>query len=386
MNFLSDNKQIYSNTFIKQKSVCHLTSVHSRNDIRIFLKQCSSLANAGYNVSLIVADSKGDEIKNGVKIIDAGVKASNRLLRMTRTVSKIYKKAKEIDAEIYHFHDPELIPIGLKLKQSGKTVIYDVHEDYSEDILNKGWIVKPLRNIIADIFEYYESYAAKKLDAIVTATPHIKKKFKPLNSNTFDINNYPILNSSVFNDSNKTIRQRKINYVGAIGGIRGIFEMIRALEFIDTNLILAGTFSTNKDYELAKSMKGWKKVDYQGQVDRTEVEKILVESLAGLVLYHPGPNHNNCQPNKLFEYMAAGLPVIASNFPLWKEIVEKNKCGICVNPLNPEEIADAINWLMQNQTEASLMGKNGLRAVLEKYNWEAESHKLIRFYDNLLKR
>ena len=81
--------------------------------------------------------------------------------------------------------------------------------------------------------------------------------------------------------------------------------------------------------------------------------------------------------------MAAGLPVIASNFPLWKEIVEKNKCGICVNPLSPREIAAAINWMLQNPTDAAEMGRNGRKAVLEKYNWEAESKKLIKFYEEI---
>jgi len=161
--------------------------------------------------------------------------------------------------------------------------------------------------------------------------------------------------------------------------------MVCALECTDTRLVLAGKFASTDDFDSAKSMKGWAQVDYRGQVDRSEVAKILTESSAGLALYHPGPNHDDSQPNKLFEYMAAGIPVIASNFPLWKEIVVKNECGICVDPLNPEEIAAAINWVLQNPMAAASMGRNGLNAVLEKYNWEAESQKLNSFYEKLLK-
>ena len=368
----------------RMNKIVHLTSVHGRHEIRTFLKECVSLARYGYDVSIIIADGQGDEIKDGVKIYDVGPKTGGRLSRMTKTVSKIHKKAKELDGDVYHFHDPELIPVGLKLKKQGKKVIYDVHEDYGEDILNKEWLPKIIRNPVAKIFDRYEKKAAKAFDGIVTATPHIMTKFKPFNRNTIDINNYPILNTTDTHNFKETLKGKNVNYVGAIGRIRGIIEMVTSLEFTDAKLILAGNFTTPGDYALVKSLKEWTKVDYRGQVVRSEIEKIFAESTAGLVLYHPGPNHTDSQPNKLFEYMAAGLPVIASNFPLWKEIVEKNSCGICVNPLNSKEIADAINWVLKNPLQAAEMGRNGRKIVLEKYNWEAESKKLIKFYEEEL--
>lgn len=367
-------------------SIIHITSVHPRYEVRTFLKECVSLAEHGYDVTIVLADGKGDEVKDGVKIVDAGEKSDSRISRMTGTVSKIYRKVKEIDAKIYHFHDPELIPIGLKLKGNGKIVLYDIHEDYSEDIQNKEWIPRALRSIVAKVFNRYESYAVKKMDGLITATPHIRKKFEKFNSNTIDVNNYPILALQTLNISACAAKNKNVNFVGAINRIRGIMEMIHALEFTDARLILAGEFTTSDDLDLAKSMNGWAKVDYRGQIDRSEVAKLLSESAAGLVLYHPGPNHNDSQPNKLFEYMAAGLPVIASNFPLWRKIIEENKCGICVNPLKPKEIAGAINWVLQNPAEAVVMGRNGLEAVLEKYNWETESQKLIKIYEALMEQ
>lgn len=365
--------------------IAHFTSVHERYEIRTFLKECVSLAHHGYDVSIVLADGNGNEIKDGITIVDAGPKIGGRLSRMTKTVRKIYKKAKMLDGDIYHFHDPELIPIGLKLKKQGKKVIYDVHEDYGEEILNKEWLPKFFRNIVARFFDRYEKKAAKEFDGIVTATPHIRKKFEKINPNTVDINNYPILNSTDTHKLQETIKGKNINYVGAIGRIRGIIEMVGALEGTDARLVIAGKFASMDDFNLVKSMKGWAKVDYRGQVDRSEIDQIFAESAAGLVLFHPGPNHTDSQPNKLFEYMAAGLPIIASDFPLWKEIVERNKCGICVNPLNPKEIADAINWVFKNPTAAVEMGKNGMKAVSEKYNWDVESRKLIHFYEKLLK-
>jgi glycosyltransferase involved in cell wall biosynthesis len=110
----------------------------------------------------------------------------------------------------------------------------------------------------------------------------------------------------------------------------------------------------------------------------------MSHSKAGIVTFHPLPNHIDAQPNKMFEYMSAGLPIITSNFPLWKEIVEGNSCGICVNPLDPEEIGKAIEYIISHSNEAEKMGQNGKKAVLEKYNWQVEEKKLFEVYEELL--
>jgi len=131
-------------------------------------------------------------------------------------------------------------------------------------------------------------------------------------------------------------------------------------------------------------MPGWQNVETLGYLDRNAVKSTLSRSMRGLVLFHPEPNHVNAQPNKMFEYMSAGIPVIASNFPLWKEIVEGTECGICVDPLNPKEIADAIRWIIEHPVEASRMGENGRKAVEERYNWGIEEKKLLELYNKIL--
>ena len=133
--------------------VTHLSTVHSRYDTRIFIRMCSSLATHGHNVSLVVADNLGDEIKNGVSIIDVGAKSSGRFFRMTTSVKKVFEKAKELDSDIYHFHDPELIPTGLKLKNLGKKVIFDIHENTDLQILEKDWIPLIFRKLTSYILE-----------------------------------------------------------------------------------------------------------------------------------------------------------------------------------------------------------------------------------------
>lgn len=360
--------------------IVHLTSVHGRYDVRIYTKECITLSNAGYEVYLVVADGKNDELINNVHIVDAGVSPGNRLTRMTKTVSKIYFKAIELDGDVYHFHDPELFHIALKLKGLGKKVIFDSHEDYTEDILNKNWIPLIFRKIISIAYNRFEKRSVKKIDGVVTATATIRKRFDAYTINTIDVNNYPVISKM---QKEKKSKSNNIVYIGAIGKHRGIFEMLQAIKDINVNFIIAGTFITDKEYEGAKSMDGWKRVDYRHQIPRSEIESLLLQSSAGLVLFHPGPNHDDSQPNKLFEYMSAGLPVIASNFPLWKAIIEKNRCGICVNPLEPDEIKNAISYIIDNPLEAQEMGLNGLKAIHSTFNWTNESTKLLDFYKRL---
>ena len=369
---------------LTKHKIIHLTSVHGRYEIRTFLKECISLARYGYDVSIIIADGQGDAIKDGVKIYDAGPKTGGRLSRMTKTVRKIYKKAKELDGDVYHFHDPELIPVGLKLKKQGKKVIYDVHEDYGENIKNKKWLPKILRITVANIFDRYEKKAAKAFDGIVTATPHILNRFSHINPFSVDIKNYPIQKSFI-PLSRKETYSASICFTGLICKSYGISELLVSLELLNNvNLILCGPFESQAYADELKLMDGWKFVDYRGIVDYDEVKRIFASCAIGMVALLPNTTNNYSLPIKMFEYMAAGLPVISSNFPLWKEIVEKNNCGICVNPLKVQEIAEAINWVLQNPADAAEMGRNGRKAVLEKYNWETESKKLIKFYEEIL--
>jgi glycosyltransferase involved in cell wall biosynthesis len=299
--------------------ICHLTSVHPRYDARIFHKECKTLSNAGFDVNLVVADGKGDEVVDKIKIYDVG-KPINRKERMLKTTKKVLKKALEVNAEIYHFHDPELIPIGIKLKKLGKKVIYDVHEDLPRQLLSKPYLNKFSKVILSKIIEIYENYAAKKFDYIITATPYIRNRFKKLNPNTIDINNFPLLNEFYSIDL-KNNKENAVCYIGGITKIRGIIELIKSLEHVDTTLHLAGEFESEDLKKEVMQLMGWEKVKYYGYVSREKVREIFTSVNAGIVTFLPEPNHINAMPNKLFEYMSASLAVIASNFTLWKEIL-----------------------------------------------------------------
>ncbi|MCH2235075.1 MAG: glycosyltransferase family 4 protein [Crocinitomicaceae bacterium] len=362
--------------------IAHLTSVHAAADVRIFVKECSSLARAGNDVYYVVPNSESGVV-NGVQIISFKTERRGRIKRMWKTVNEVYEKALELDADVYHLHDPELLRIGTKLKKKGKHVIYDAHEDLPRQILAKQYIPKIIRKTLSVFAEKTENRKAKKLSAIVAATPFIRERFKKVNPNTIDVNNYPILEELIQEIDYLDKTENNICYVGGITEIRGILELIESTNEAQCKLILAGIFSPKELEEKAKSTPGWKNVDFLGMVDRKEISNIYKNSKAGIVTLYPTINYLDSLPIKMFEYMVAGLPVVASNFPYWIDIVEKNEAGICVDPKNPNEIAKAVKHIFNDPYKAKVMGEKGKKLVLEKYNWKNEESKLLQLYESL---
>jgi len=359
--------------------ITHLTSAHPRYDTRIFLKECVSLAkNSDYTVSLVVADDKNDELKDNVSIYSVG-KANGRKDRILNTTKKVLQRAIELDSHIYHLHDPELIFVGLKLKKLGKKVIFDAHEDLPKQVLAKHYLGNFTKKVLSFIIAKFEIWAFKKFDLVVAATPIIKEKFLKYNIKSIDINNFPILDELI------SIKPRfnapTICYIGLLYDTRGIREIIKAIEKLDVKLIIAGKFFDKNFEDEIKALKGWSKVDFRGFASRDEVKNILEESIAGLVTLHPTPSYIEAYPVKMFEYMSAGITVISSDFPLYKEFVEQNNCGICVDPLDIKQIEKAIKKCLGDFELTKQMGQNGKNAIKEKYNWKIEEKKLIKLYE-----
>jgi glycosyltransferase involved in cell wall biosynthesis len=359
--------------------ICHISSAHKRDDIRIFVKECVTLAKAGHEVILVVADNLSDEVRDGVTIYSVG-KQSTRQKRIRQTPKDIYNKIIDLNPEAVHFHDPELMLIGCKLAKRGYKVIYDVHEDLPKQVLNKHWLPKFSRGIISCAVAILEKKCAKRFYGIVAATPIIAKRFNTYNPNTISLCNYPLLAELNVSYTIWDRRHDSICYIGSISQTRGILPIVASCAISKVYLELAGMFSGDITLDDLKAQSGGKYINYLGVLNRSEIADLLQRVKIGMVTLLPTPSYLESLPIKMFEYMLAGIPVIASDFPLWQEIITKYGCGILVEPTDASQIADAINWLLANQAMASQMGVNGRKAVLEYFNWEQEQQKLLDFY------
>ena len=369
----------------KSLKIAHLTSVHKRFDTRIFKKQCISLSKKdNYNVSLIVADGLGSTKHKNINIYDVGP-SKNRFDRIFISVKKIYLKALDLDCDIYHLHDPELLNIGLKLKNKGKTIIFDSHEDVSEDIMIKDWIPFYLRKIISLTYNAFEKFVCKRLDFVISATPYISNKFQEKGIISYDIKNYPLEEDFNYQKTNWKDKSNEICYVGEISKERGIVEIIESLEnFKNIRLNLVGSFSDLNLKNRCEKMKGWSKVNELGFLSKKEINKVFNNSKLGIATLHPTKTYLPSIPVKIFEYMAAGLPIICSNFDFWDELIFKEyKCAIKVDPLSSLEIADAVERLIYSDVDSKKMIREGTRAIKETFNWKIEEKKLYDVYNNL---
>ena len=306
---------------------------------------------------------------------------------MSRTVRAVLHAALAEDADLYHFHDPELIPVGLWLKARGKRVLYDVHEHVPQQIRAKTWISPWLRRPMSAGMVAIEGGSTRLFDGVVAATPTIASRFPA--DKTVTVQNFPIV-GEFRQRAGVPYRQRAatVAYVGGLTAQRGAWEMVRAMgclpEGLGARLQLAGAFQPEQLQGELEAAPAWPLVDCAGWLSRGEVADFLGRARIGMVTLHPLPNYQDAYPIKLFEYMAAGIPVVASDFPLWRRIVEDAGCGLLADPLDPNAIAAAIQWLLEHEDEAEAMGRRGQRAVIEQYNWDVEAKKLLDFYHSLL--
>lgn len=365
------------------KKICVMTSVHNLFDIRIYHKEVKSLLSAGYRIYLIA--QSGDAQIEEIRLIPINP-APNRFTRFFLVMPKIIIATFKQKADVYHFHDPDLIVAGFLLKIfTSSKVVYDVHEDVPKQILSKIWLPAITRKPISAIFDILEKKIAKTFDAVIVATPSIAKSFSGCKVTC--IANYPKLeyfDDIVSQKKESTSREFRVIYAGGLDKMRGIREIVKAYGLIsdkeNIKMVLAGQFSEELFKKEITESDEWKKINYLGLLPLKDVYKEMVSADAGIICFLPEPNHIEALPNKIFEYMAAGIPIIASDFPLWKEIIEKRGCGICVEPQNPKSIAKALSFLAENPDKARRMGENGRKAVREVYNWEKESQKLLNLY------
>jgi len=370
-----------------QKKICVMTSAHPPFDVRIFHKECKSLAAAGYDVALVVPYHES-LVKDGVRIVATPPRAG-RLRRMTRGVFDVLRAANREDADLYHFHDPELIPAGIVLRLLGRKVIYDIHENLPETLSYKPYLPAWLRTpAFVRMVALLEKMASRFFSGLITTTSFLTNRFSPSNRKIALVRNYPLLDEFTFSDSIE-VRNSAFIYVGSrLTEGRGMPQLVEAIGLVpagaSARLQLAGTFDPPELQERLQAFPGWQRTEVLGYLGRSQVAEVLSRALAGLAVLQPEPNNVQGLSTKLYEYMASGLPVIASDFPSFRAVVEEARCGLVVDPMDARAIAEAMIYLLENPAEARAMGERGRSAVLHKFNWNAEQQNLLDLYDELL--
>lgn len=369
----------------KKARVCHVTSVHDSTDVRVFKKECVSLAKK-YDVFLVAKGESREE--SGVNVIGVGEAPKNRLKRMASFSKKVFDKAFSLSCDIYHFHDPELLPFALKMKRKGKIVIFDSHEMYSEQICNRTYLRKWIRNLIAALYSLYERYVMKKLDAVIfPCLINGKHPFEGRCNIVETVDNFPII-SELYDRYDKNCKKiaNSACYVGSISANRGVTNFIKAASIVNGLALLGGPFDS-REYEIElKSMTEYKNVNYFGLLNREQVFNIISSSMVGMANLKNVGQYNKYDnlATKVYEYMSLGVPVILSKSPFNEMIMGQYNFGICVDPDNIEETADAMNRLFKDEELRKMMGNNGRMAVKNHFNWLTEERKLFQLYDTVL--
>lgn len=358
--------------------ICMLSSVHSADDIRIVEKEARSLSEAGHDVTVVARSPRpSDPGRIEFKLIEVPPVA--RWKRPWVAGRAAIALARATGADVVQFHDPELIPFALLLKRRGCKVIYDVHEDVPADIHSKRWIWPWMRPAVARTMEVLERSAAHRFDAVVAATPAIADRFRTYGAAVTLVQNTVRLDEFI-EPTPTTERRRQAVYVGRTSFDRGLIEMVDACASVGLPLVLAGTIGREEQAWLEKSSAD---VSYRGKLGRGEIATLLNESLVGLNLLLPEPNYLLSLPTKLFEYMAAGLPVISSDLPKSKEIVEAAGCGFVVSLKDRAALLDCLSTLADDPQRAIALGLAGRAAVADNFSWQHDAVELNQLYRRL---
>jgi glycosyltransferase involved in cell wall biosynthesis len=372
-------------TNARMSRIRHLTSVHQIGDNRILYREAKGLADAGYDVALVVGQVSTGPVA-GVPVIGVGP-ARNRVARATGTVWKVFRAARRERARIYHLHDPELLWAGLLLKLLGHRVVYDVHEDAPKQIMNKFWIPWWAKRILSVGTALVERAGAAVLDGIVAATPSIAERFPT--DKTVVVQNFPRLAAASERPDAPDFGDRPyaFAYTGGLAKVQGLREIVATAALLAPDLgqaVVAGSFDDDAVEREIRASEGWTRVDYRGRVTPDEVLDVIHSACCGLVIDPPISNYLESYSTKMFEYMACGVPVVCSDFPLWTRLIADADCGVTVDPTDPHAVVKAVEALSRDPQEARRLGENGRRAILERYNWENEFAKLDDLYRRMV--
>jgi len=371
--------------------VCHITTVHPAKDARIFYRMCRGLAARRIEVVEIAPGRFGAEpCLQPSEWNDAIAKASRPL----RAVLALRAAVAE-HAQVYHFHDPEFIPMALALKllKPDSAVVYDVHEDYPSMMRDKYWLPPWLRPALSLGMRWANRVAGRWLDGIVVADPGVAAEFAAITpGKIFVYYNFPSLSLFGRPPAAQSKAEVDLIYVGGLSERAGIFVLFDALEILARSGIkptvrLAGY--TDGEEGLAAVNAALKRrglcdqVAFHGRLPHDQVSDWLVTGRIGLVSLQAIPKFMKNIPSKMFEYWACGLPVLASDLPPARKFLVDGKNGYLFSPASAAQLSERISFMLSNPERCRSLGRAGQRTVRGEWNSESQIDALIQFYQAL---
>jgi glycosyltransferase involved in cell wall biosynthesis len=363
--------------------VVHVTSAHAATDTRVFLKQCRGLAAAGHEVVLVVADGVGDRRIDGVQVRSVDLPRS-RGDRMLRAAWGCVRQALRERGDVLHFHDPELLPWAQVLRRMGKRVVYDMHEFGPAQIAEKSWINPRLRSVVGWMWRSVERELLRGVP-VVFAARSLARDY-PFVGRSEIVENMPLVEELL------QIRQPRhdrftLGYMGSLTVSRGSLQMLGAVERlrkegIPVELECVGPAHDSRSAEALRRFadEPGTGIRWHGRLAPVAGWRVMARCHVGLAVLLPEPRYLEAYPTKLFEYMALGLPPIVSDFPIYRGVIERTGCGLCVGPLDQDALCEAIRWCASHPEELEAMRERGRLAVERDYSWQSEQRKLLEFY------
>ena len=365
------------------------------------LKEAVSLQNFGFNITILCWDRQAElkpeeTLPSGVTVIRIQNIPSSygigllQLSRIPRFWLAIQQYLKDIKPQLIHCHDFDTLPAGLWFGLIHRIpVIYDAHEYYAELVKPRvqgiiGWL---LHNII----NLGEKLGAHLSRAVVTVDDTLATIYQKQNPHVIVLGHYPEKRLALQSNPVFTRPILSLIYAGRLSVDRGILiyaDMVQILhdKGIPIRLILAGVFTPESEkqifFDYAKDITSL--INYVGWIPYDRIAQVYHDIDIGLAVLLPEPRYVAATPVKLFEYMACGLPVIASSFPSITAIVNDANCGLLINP--SADLSEAINTIVvwwKNNTIPQTLGESGRQAILSKYNWENQINQLVELYQDL---
>jgi glycosyltransferase involved in cell wall biosynthesis len=339
--------------------VLHLTTVHRPRDVRIFHKEARAAAAAGAG---------------------AWVAAPREPIPRARRLAagwRLARQARRRDADLYHVHDPELLPAALWLARGGRPVVYDAHEYLGETARTKRWLPRALRLPVALAAERLERAAARRLTAVVAANEDLAARFAAAGARAVSVSNSPW--QDAFPEPAALPDAPVALYVGGLGPLRGLEVMRAAFPLVDVagaRLVLAGPGDPGALPPGAEHL---------GPVDHSRVPDLLAAARVAWVPLQRHGNYDRAVPTKLVEAMAAGRPVVASDLGRMGAIVREAGCGLLVPPADPAAHAAALAQLLSDDGDAARMGAAGRQAFLAGLGFEPQARALTSLYAEVLR-